>query len=101
MSFFDIFQAKRLKAEVDFENLPKHVGIIMDGNGRWAKRRGLPRKSGHGMGAKTFEIISEFAGDIGLLPRVFSKSRSTWRRPLNKIAASCLILLLITGAGTR
>ena len=63
-----IFKAlsKRADHSVDFENLPQHIGIIMDGNGRWAKRRGLPRKSGHAAGAKTFERIVEDAGNIGI-----------------------------------
>ena len=37
--------------------LPEHIGIIMDGNGRWAKKRGLPRRAGHGYGAQTFRTI--------------------------------------------
>ena len=41
--------------------LPEHIGIIMDGNGRWAKKRGLPRSAGHAAGAKTFEKIVEDA----------------------------------------
>lgn len=93
MSFFDRFKTKRLEAEVDFENLPKHVGIIMDGNGRWAKRRGLPRKSGHGMGAKTFEIISEFAGDIGLHAVTFyAFSTENWRRDKEEVDALMVLL---------
>ena len=93
MGFFDIFKPKRLKAEVDFENLPKHVGIIMDGNGRWAKRRGLPRKSGHGMGAKTFEIISEFAGDIGLHSVTFyAFSTENWKRDKEEVEALMVLL---------
>ncbi len=93
MSFFDVFKTKKLKAEVDFENLPKHVGIIMDGNGRWAKRRGLPRKSGHGMGAKTFEIISEFAGDIGLHAVTFyAFSTENWKRDKEEVSALMALL---------
>ena len=52
---------KNSEHKVDFENLPQHIGIIMDGNGRWAKKRGLPRTSGHAAGAKTFEKIVEDA----------------------------------------
>ncbi len=93
MSFFDKFRTKKLQAEVDFENLPKHVGIIMDGNGRWAKRHGLPRKSGHGMGAKTFEIISEFAGDIGLHAVTFyAFSTENWRRDREEVDALMALL---------
>ena len=93
MGFFDMFKTKKLRAEVDFENLPKHVGIIMDGNGRWAKRRGLPRKSGHGMGAKTFEIISEFAGDIGLHSVTFyAFSTENWKRDKEEVEALMVLL---------
>ena len=47
---------KKPEAEVDFSRLPRHVAIIMDGNGRWAKRRGLPRTAGHAAGAENFEL---------------------------------------------
>ena len=43
---------------MDFDRLPRHVAIIMDGNGRWAKRRGLPRTAGHAAGAETFRSIA-------------------------------------------
>ena len=43
--------------------LPKHIGIIMDGNGRWATKRGLPRTAGHKQGAKTFGDITAFLND--------------------------------------
>ena len=46
------------EAQVDFDRLPRHVAIIMDGNGRWAKRRGLPRTAGHAAGAETFRSIA-------------------------------------------
>ena len=50
----------------DFSVLPSHIGIIMDGNGRWAKKRGLERSKGHIEGAKTFRKIGEYAGDLGI-----------------------------------
>ena len=46
--------------------LPTHIGIIMDGNGRWAKKRGLPRNFGHRAGANTFRTIARYANQIGL-----------------------------------
>ena len=52
--------------QVDFERLPRHVAIIMDGNGRWAKKRGLPRTAGHAAGAETFRTIATYCKDIGL-----------------------------------
>ena len=52
---------KKKKKEVMIQSaLPVHIGIIMDGNGRWAKKRGLPRKAGHSAGAKTFRKIKGF-----------------------------------------
>ncbi len=47
--------------------LPKHVGIIMDGNGRWAKQRGLPRKAGHREGAQTFRTITRYCSQVGTI----------------------------------
>ena len=49
------FRKQKSKEVVDKENLPLHIGIIMDGNGRWAKKRGLSRSMGHRAGAKTLE----------------------------------------------
>ena len=49
---------------IDMENLPKHIAIIMDGNRRWAKDRGLETKDGHKAGAKALEDISEFCGKL-------------------------------------
>ena len=46
--------------------IPKHVAIILDGNGRWAKERGMPRNYGHTMGAKNVEVICKAAHDLGI-----------------------------------
>lgn len=67
---------------VDYNNLPEHIGIIMDGNGRWAKKRGLPRKFGHREGAKVLEKITRFAGDIGVkYITYYAFSTENWKRP--------------------
>ena len=90
-----IFKALKKKADhsVDFENLPQHIGIIMDGNGRWAKRRGLPRKSGHVAGAKTFEKIVEAAGDIGIKGiTVYAFSTENWSRPKDEVDSLMVLL---------
>ncbi len=96
MSFFGKFheiREKRLEAEVDFDNLPKHIAIIMDGNGRWAKRKHLPRKSGHAMGAKTFEEISEYAGEIGIKVITFyAFSTENWKREKSEVDALMALL---------
>lgn len=93
MKIKDIFRKKALEQKVDFDNLPQHIGIIMDGNGRWAKKRGLPRTSGHAVGAKTFERIVEYAGNIGIkVVTVYAFSTENWRRPKEEVDALMNIL---------
>ncbi len=70
------------------ELLPKHVGFIMDGNGRWAKKRGLPRTFGHLEGAKNFRKIVRYCKDIGLKTISFYVfSTENWVRPADEISA--------------
>ena len=84
---------KKSKHNVDFENLPQHIGIIMDGNGRWAKKRGLPRSAGHAAGAKTFERIVEDAGNIGIkIITVYAFSTENWQRPKPEVDALMSLL---------
>lgn len=72
----------------DFTILPSHVGVIMDGNGRWAKNRGLPRKMGHIEGAKTFRKIGEYAGNLGIRHISFyAFSTENWSRPEDEVNA--------------
>ena len=67
-------------------NLPSHIGIIMDGNGRWAKKRGLPRKAGHRQGAKTFRTITRYCSDIGIkYLTVYAFSTENWKRPQDEV----------------
>ena len=62
--------------------LPAHIGVIMDGNGRWAKKRGLPRSAGHKKGAEVFETIARYCRDIGVrYLTVYAFSTENWRRP--------------------
>ena len=62
--------------------LPQHIAIIMDGNGRWAKRRLLPRSAGHRSGAKTFQNIARYANLIGIrYMTVYAFSTENWKRP--------------------
>lgn len=71
-----------------FSVLPRHVGIIMDGNGRWAQNRGLPRYKGHIEGARTFRKIGEFAGNLGIECLTFyAFSTENWKRPPEEVAA--------------
>ena len=69
-------------------NLPQHIGIIMDGNGRWAKKRALPRKFGHREGAKAFRKIVEYCEKIGLqYLTVYAFSTENWKRPKDEVDA--------------
>ena len=52
--------------QADLTRLPRHIAIIMDGNGRWARKRGLPRTAGHAAGAETFRTIATYCKEIGL-----------------------------------
>ncbi len=77
-----------LSKEIDPSNLPVHIGIIMDGNGRWAKERGLPRSAGHAMGAKVLEQITRAAGNLGIkYLTVYAFSTENWARPKAEVDA--------------
>lgn len=79
---------KKSDSEIVRENLPVHIGIIMDGNGRWAKKRGLPRKAGHTAGAKTFRKITRYCSDIGIkYLTVYAFSTENWKRPQDEVSA--------------
>ena len=86
MAFFS--KKKDEQIEVTDLNLPSHIGIIMDGNGRWAKKRGLPRKAGHRQGAKTFRTITRYCSDIGVkYLTVYAFSTENWKRPQEEVDA--------------
>ena len=69
-------------------NIPEHIGVIMDGNGRWAKKRGLNRWDGHKEGAKVFRKICDYACEIGVKSITFyAFSTENWRRPPEEIEA--------------
>ena len=68
--------------------IPVHIGMIMDGNGRWAKKRGLPRKIGHREGAQTFRTITRHAKNLGVKYfTVYAFSTENWRRPKDEVEA--------------
>ena len=78
--------------------LPRHVAIIMDGNGRWAKQRGLPRVAGHHEGVHSVREIVEVAGEFGLSElTLYTFSSENWRRPALEVNA--LMQLLLTTVG--
>ncbi len=86
-----LFSKKESNANVErpqFEVLPEHIGIIMDGNGRWAKKRGLPRTAGHKQGAETFRTISKECGRLGIKHATFyAFSTENWKRPKEEVEA--------------
>ena len=75
------------------ENVPQHVAIILDGNGRWAKSRGKPRTYGHTMGAKNVEPICRAAWDLGIRYLTFyAFSTENWSRPSEEVSALMKLL---------
>ena len=82
---------KSLKKEAgrpDMSRLPRHIAIIMDGNGRWAKKRGLPRTAGHAAGAEVFRKIATYCKEIGIqYLTVYAFSTENWKRPPEEVEA--------------
>lgn len=75
-----------------FSVLPKHLGIIMDGNGRWAKKRGLPRTAGHKAGAEVFRNISKQCARLGIeYVTFYAFSTENWKRPKEEVDALMLL----------
>jgi undecaprenyl diphosphate synthase len=74
------------EAEPPFDTVPRHVAIIMDGNGRWAAARGLPRGEGHRRGVEALRRTIRAAGEMGIkFITIFSFSAENWTRPANEI----------------
>ena len=74
------------------ENNLQHIAFIMDGNGRWAKKRGLPREYGHKVGADVFRKTVEYCDDIGIhCVTVYAFSTENWKRPNHEISAIMLL----------
>lgn len=74
-------------------NLPRHVAVIMDGNGRWAQKRGLPRTAGHKAGAETFRRIATCCKNIGIeYLTVYAFSTENWKRPQGEVDAIMRLL---------
>lgn len=71
---------------IDFTKIPAHIAIIMDGNGRWAKRRGMPRVFGHRAGAETLRSIVKTASEIGVkVLTAYAFSTENWKRPAEEV----------------
>lgn len=85
---------RKTKKEYDKSQLPKHVAIIMDGNGRWAKRRSLPRIMGHRAGADALRKVSRFAGHMGIeYITVYAFSTENWKRSDEEVSGLMSLLL--------
>lgn len=84
--FWNLFKKKQ-KIDKD-RPVPTHIAIVMDGNGRWAKQRGLPRKAGHKVGSEMFRTIANYAKSIGVkYLTVYAFSTENWKRPDDEVNA--------------
>ena len=73
--------------ELDLKKIPRHVAMIMDGNGRWAKRQGKPRTFGHTYGAKALREIVRYADSIGIEAlTAYAFSTENWKRPVTEVS---------------
>jgi len=73
-------------SDIDLDRVPEHVGIVMDGNGRWARQRGLPRTEGHKMGEEALFDVVEGALEVGMKwLTVYAFSTENWRRPPSEV----------------
>lgn len=86
--------ADTIKAgEQERSGLPRHIAIILDGNGRWAKKRGLPRTAGHAAGAETFRRIATYCKNIGVdYLTVYAFSTENWKRPPEEVGTIMKLL---------
>ena len=79
---------KAKKADIDLSRLPRHIAIVMDGNGRWAQKRGLPRKVGHAEGSENFRRIATYCKEIGIeYLTIYAFSTENWKRPKEEVDA--------------
>lgn len=88
MGIFDRFKGKTDPETPQKRHVPRHIAVIMDGNGRWAKKRGMPRSAGHAVGAETFRTIATYCKDIGVQYfTVYAFSTENWKRPSGEVEA--------------
>ncbi|MFB0565394.1 MAG: isoprenyl transferase [Candidatus Aminicenantaceae bacterium] len=80
-------EEEKLVDELDFSRLPHHIAVIMDGNGRWAKKRNLPRIEGHRAGAESVREIVETSARLGIkVLTLYAFSKENWKRPRKEVA---------------
>ena len=78
---------------LDPDTLPQHIAVIMDGNGRWAAQRGLPRMAGHTEGIKSVREMITLCGEVGIRSlTIFAFSQENWKRPVPEINALMMLL---------
>ena len=83
-----------IKSEIDLDKLPRHIAVIMDGNGRWAKQHGKPRVFGHRNGVRAVRETTEAAAELGIeYLTLYAFSTENWKRP--KLEVSALMTLLV------
>lgn len=93
----DTHEEEKLLGAIDEARLPKHIAIVMDGNGRWARQRHLPRSVGHRAGVNVVRDIVRVSGEVGIeVLTLFTFSTENWNRP--KTEVSRLMRLLIQAA---
>ncbi len=81
-----MMEYKELIKKLNKDNMPRHIAIIMDGNGRWAKKRNLPRIKGHEQGPKVVKRIVDVAGNIGIeVITLYAFSKENWNRPKEEV----------------
>src|SRR5471032_2363653 len=77
----------KIPANLDKARLPRHVAIIMDGNGRWAKKRGLPRVAGHKVGLESVRAVVKVCSELGISHlTLYAFSSENWRRPTSEVS---------------
>src|SRR5579864_189832 len=85
-----------IQKTISLERVPYHLAIIMDGNGRWAKSRGLPRQAGHRAGVENLRRILRACGEFGIrILTIYAFSTENWTRPEQEVKALLNILELV------
>ena len=88
-----LFTKRQLTGQVDKNSLPRHVAVIMDGNGRWAQKRGLPRSAGHKAGAESFRRLGTYCKELGIdYLTVYAFSTENWKRSAEEVSGLMTLL---------
>ncbi|GAB6170113.1 isoprenyl transferase [Clostridium carnis] len=94
LGIFKKYKSKEVNLEIDRNNIPKHIAIIMDGNGRWAKAKKLPRTMGHKAGVETIRRIVKESDKLGIkYITLYAFSTENWKRPQEEVSALMKLLV--------